>query len=379
MRRWRERFTRGEGVIGLATPTTDAASVGSGSHLSRLGTRRRFAYGLTMRRSLLRFAFFGAGAATSVSCVDDSSPQPALSASTLDGGSPGEDAAASSGDAGATPDAAAPLSDAAGPDTSTPGSCSIAGNNYRIYGSQLFKVSEDLTMSYLVGNVANDKGLPFASSGSSTTGTQVGTTLVVADPNCPFCSIALPPNMVNGTVNAQPVTTGLSNIHFFYSPSIPNNVVVWSGNGTSFTLYDLANKTAPATASIAISGPGVLCNKLYSISGSIMPTAYSVRILAECGDGSGPTWATVADTGGTKVGSTWQQDSYQVAASAKTMVTNPQIIAGELTRGIFLGSASKVYVINAGTFVPDTAVYQQCNPLTGTSVSGARPLIPAPR
>ena len=52
---------------------------------------------------------------------------------------------------------------------------------------------------------------------------------------------------------------------------------------------------------------------------------------------------------------------------------------GDLVRGIFVGASNKVYKRNGGTFELDTTVYKQCNPKTGASLPGARPLIPSPR
>ncbi|MFO0668402.1 MAG: hypothetical protein U0235_02080 [Polyangiaceae bacterium] len=315
-----------------------------------------------------------------VSACTDSSTASSVTTDPPDGGLPAvADGSTLPDDAAATPDGAT-VDASTSPDDGGAG-CAIAGNDYALYGSQLFKVSADLTMSVLVASVTNQNGLPFASAGTSTTGAQIGSALVVADPNCPFCTITLPPVVVNGTVKAEPITTtgGLSAVKYYYSPSVPNNVVVWSGNGTNFSLYDLALKAEVARAGILIGGPGVNCTKLYAIDGLIQPTAYDVRILAECGDGSGPTYATLAHTGGTKVGSNWQQSTFQVDASTQGMAQNPQIELGDLVRGIFVGASNKVYKRNGGTFELDTTVYKQCNPKTGASLPGARPLIPSPR
>lgn len=300
-----------------------------------------------------------------IACVEDSTSAPATAVP----------------EAGALPDGGgttSPDGATTDPDGATTDGCSIGGDKYAIYGAQLFKVSADLTASVLVAKISNQNGLAFNSAGTATTGTQVGSTLVVSDPNCPFCSITLPPTIVDGTVKAEPITSGISNVHFLYSPSVPNNVVVWAGNGNTFLQYDLATKSAGPSAGIATNGPGMFCNELYSITGSIQTSSYDVRLLASCGDGSGPTFTYLIHAGGTKVGGNWQQDLFQTIASTKGMATNPQIEAGDITLGIYLGAQNKVYVESNGTFVPDTRVYSQCNATTGKSNPGARPLIAKP-
>ncbi len=301
-------------------------------------------------------------------CDDDSSSAPG--GNPPDASQPNIDGGSSSGSSGG--------SDSGGSPDGASGGCTVEGDNYAIYGAQLYKVSGDLSLSVLVGKISNQNGIPFASAGTSTTGAQIGTSLIVSDPNCPFCSITLPPVLNGGVVSAQPVATGFSKVRYFYSPEVPNSVVVWSGNGTSFTLYDLAQKKEIATAGILIGGSGLSCTELYAIKGTIQPTAYSVRILAECGDGSGPTYATIVDTGGTKVGADWQQSIFQSVATTKGMNPNPQIKAGDLTRNIFLGAANKVFKESGGAFVPDPTVYRQCNAATGASAPNARPLISSP-
>lgn len=275
----------------------------------------------------------------------------------------------------------APTQDGTTQDGTTGGKCDVPGDNYVLYGAQIFKVSDDLTKSVLVAKVTNQSGLAFGSAGTSTTSTQIGSTLVVSDANCQFCGIVLPPVIVDGSVKAEPLwTIGFSAVKYFWSPGVPDHVVVWNGNGTNFLDWDLAQKAQAGFAGVAISGPGVNCTKLYAINGTISSTAYSVRFLAECGDGSGPTYATLADASGTKVGGNWQQDSFQSVASTQGMVTNPQIQVGDLKRGIYIGAANKIYKQVGGTFVQDTTtIYEQCNTQTGTWASGARPLIPAPK
>lgn len=274
-------------------------------------------------------------------------------------------------DAGATLDAMDAPAEAPEAPTGN-GPCTIEGNNYRIYGAQIFKVSADLRLSYVVGKVANDKGLLF---GTTTTGVQIGTSLIVSDANCPFCSIALPPVLTDGTVRAEPITTGVTGVKYFFDPGIPNNVVVWLGR---FLLFDLAQKKEQASAGISFNGSGLFCNKVYAVTGTIMPTAYSVRFLGECGDGSGPTWATLVDTSGTaNTPNTWTQTSFQTVASAKNGATKYQITRADLPLGIFADNKN-VYTVDSGAFVPAPGTFQQCNPVNGIINPGAIPILNSP-
>lgn len=302
------------------------------------------------------------------SCTDSStSPTPADpdggGALLPDGGAIGVDAAT------LPPDDAAVTPDSAG------GTCSIPGENYQLYGEQLFKVAADLTTSYFVAKVASDKNIAFS---GSTTSFQVGTDLYVSDGSCPFCKISLPPQIVNGLVKAVPVLTGMTAVKYFF-PSDPGTIGIWSGNGTSMSVYDIVDNKIIATAGLTVGGPGVTCTKLYAIKGSVSTTGYSVRFLAECGDGSGASAATIADVVGAKVGSNWTQSSYTPVASAKDMIPKPQIELGDFERGIFVAGTQVFKQDKMGSFAPDPTEYRQCNWVNGvTSPPGARPLVAGP-
>ena len=283
---------------------------------------------------------------------------------------PGLDAGLQSDAPAASPDAPEASPDA--PPDAPPGTntCSIAGNNYRIRGDQLFKVSADLRMSYLVGKVATTNDVAFV---GTTSGVQIGSALIVSNGSCPFCRIPLPPVVLpDGTVRAEALPALYSGVKYVFDPGIADNVVVWTGR---FSLYDIAQNIEMASAGITFSGGGLICTKVYAVTGNIMPTSYAVRFLGQCGDGNGPTWATLVDTSGTETSqNNWTQDSFQVVASTKNSAANYPISRADLGLGLY-AAGSNVYTLSGAAFVPDPNVYQQCNPLNGNIASGATPLM----